>query len=572
MTNMLPAALKGTTPFSATYLFALVLLFDTGSPLWAQCTNPTISLPDVSIPVDGNVNNAYCVTLTFDPQETGLPLGISMDIWHTWQGDLGIWILANGNYLNIVQRPGIIESCGGGCPCGDSGDLGTQSNPATYTFSDTGSSDPEFGMNINGGSYGITADDGCGLGTPGINSFMDLWNTFAPGEEISALLCISDHADNDFGEASNITFLFPNPVICGCTDPDADNYDPAASVEDGSCTYSCPSFGTQIEETNFEFCEGDFTSFFLIATAPQANGATFSWTGTNGGTAFLVSPSSSTTQVFIAPDFVGTIAYTVMITDVDGCVEFATAEVVVAPLPVFSIIGSENLCSGDSLDIQPDRMAASYLWSTGDTEPFLEVTTAGTYGLTLTDNNGCSFANELVVQEYPLPLPRIQGPTSIYVGEEVNLRVLPSYTDYLWSTGGTTQLITVDSPTVYQVSITDENGCPGIASWTIEAETGYKLYTPNAFSPNLDGVNDYFYFFSDRRSIEQIVQLQVFDRWGGLVYSNTNFQPDIAKEGWDGTRGGKLATAGIYVWSAVVELVNGEQIVLQGDVLLLGGE
>ena len=380
MTNAHPAALKGLT-FSSAFLFLFLFLFSTSGTLWGQCTNPTIPLPDVSIPVDGDVENAYCVTLTFDPQETGLPSGISMDIWHTWQGDLGIWILANGNYLNIVQRPGVLESCFGGCPCGNSGNLGTQVNPATYIFSDAGTIDPESGMNVNGGSYGITSDDGCGLGTPGINSFMDLWDTFDPGEEISAVLCISDHAENDFGEASNITFLFPNPVICGCTDPDADNYDPAASVEDGSCTYSCPSFGTLLAETNFEFCEGDFNSFFLIAEAPLATGATFSWTDTSGGTTILVSPSSSTTLVFIAPDFTGAIEYTVMVTDVDGCTEFATAQVVVHPLPVFSIIGPEDLCVGDSLDLQPDRMAAAYLWSTGDTEPLLEVKTSGAYGL-----------------------------------------------------------------------------------------------------------------------------------------------------------------------------------------------
>lgn len=572
MPNVKPSAQMGLTSLvPALFIFLLFLSFSPSS-LWGQCTNPTISLPDVSIPVDGNVANAYCVTLTFDPMETGLPTGISMDIWHTWQGDLGIWILANGNYLNIVQRPGVLESCDGGCPCGDSGDLGTQANPATYTFSDAGGNDPESGMSPNGGSYGITADDGCGLGTPGINSFMDLWDTFAPGEEISAVLCISDHAGSDFGEASNITFLFPNPVICGCTDPIADNYDPIASVDDGSCTYLCPGFGTTINETNYEFCNGEERVLTLSVTTPSANGPVYQWTGTNGGTAFLSNPGASTTQATIPASFSGTIQYTATITDVEGCIELATAEVVVNPLPVFSILGSENLCAGDSLDLQPDRMADAYLWSTGDTAPLLQVKTSGTFGLTLTNATGCSFADELTVQEYPLPLPRIQGPTSIYVGEEVNLRVLETYAEYQWSTGGTTQLITVDSPTVYQVTITDENGCPGIASWTIAEETGYKLFTPNAFSPNLDGVNDYFYFFSDRRSIGQIVQLQVFDRWGGLVFSNANFAPDIAKEGWDGSRGGKLATAGIYVWSAVVELVNGEQVALQGDVLLLGGE
>lgn len=566
-----------TNSFSATPLYLVVFALFIISPflqplLYGQCMNPTIALPDVSIPVDGDVGNAYCVNLTFDPQETGLPAGISMDIWHTWQGDLSIWILANDNYLNIVQRPGVLESCEGGCPCGDSGDLGSQANPATYIFSDNNSTDPEEGMFIGGGEYGLTADDGCGLGTPGVNSFMDLWATFEPGEEISALLCISDHAGSDFGEASNITFLFPNPVICGCTDPIADNYNPAASVDDGSCTYSCPGFGTMIVQSDFEFCGGESRSLSLSVSAPNANGATFEWTGTNGGAFFLASPQSATTQINIPAAFSGTIQYTVTVTDENDCVEVASVGVTILPLPIVNILGAENLCSGDSLLLVPDRLGASYQWSTGETDSLLQIKSGGTFGLTLTDENGCTDSDVVEIPEFPLPLPRIQGPTSIYLGEEANLRVLETYPIYQWSNGATTQLITVDTPTIYQVTIIDENGCPGTTSWTIAEEKGYKLYTPNAFSPNFDGVNDFFYFYSDRRSIEQIVQLQVFDRWGGLVFANTNFSPDIAEEGWNGNQNGKLATGGVYVWSAVVELVNGEQVALQGDVLLLGGE
>ncbi|MEL6659648.1 MAG: gliding motility-associated C-terminal domain-containing protein [Bacteroidota bacterium] len=548
-----------------------VLVSISHSTLWSQCTNPTIALPDVSIPVDGNIENAYCVTLTFDPAETGLPSGISMDLYHTWQGDLGIWIFANGNYLNIVQRPGVAGSCEGDCPCGDSGDLGTSNNPATYTFTDGGTADPENGMSINGGDYGITADDGCNLGTPGINSFADLWDTFAPGEEISAVLCISDHAGSDSGVAADISFIFPNPVVCGCTDPIADNYDPAASVDDGTCTYTCPPFGTVINQDFFDFCTGQAQTISLVVNAPNASGATYEWSGTNGGTAFLSNTTGSGTIATIPASFVGSIVYQVVITDDEGCQEIATAEVIAYPLPELALTAPPAICQGDSILVEGPPGFATYEWSTGEETAEIVVDSAGAYMLTITDDNGCQAEDEVMLTSVPLPLPRIVGPDSIFLGEEVSIRVLNQFVQYQWSNGAEGSLITVDTPAVYSVTVTDENGCTGIAELTIAEEIGYNLYIPNAFSPNLDGVNDEFFFQSDGRSVRSVINFQIFDRWGGLVFENRDFPLNQAQEGWDGRVNGEAARAGVYVWFATVELSTREVIQVQGDVLLLGG-
>ncbi len=133
-----------------------------------------------------------------------------------------------------MQRPGAVGNCTGGAPFGNLNDIGVSGSPALISFSDSGVADPENGIPVNGGSFGITADDACGVGTPGINTFAALWAGCPPGI-ISAQICIGDHAFGDSGFAQNISLTFPTAIVCGCTDPNASNYNPAANVDDGSC-------------------------------------------------------------------------------------------------------------------------------------------------------------------------------------------------------------------------------------------------------------------------------------------------------------------------------------------------
>jgi gliding motility-associated-like protein len=67
-----------------------------------------------------------------------------------------------------------------------------------------------------------------------------------------------------------------------------------------------------------------------------------------------------------------------------------------------------------------------------------------------------------------------------------------------------------------------------------------RLFIPNAFTPNDDGVNDFFYITNSSFSV---FNFSVFDRWGNQVYvtNNSNFQ-------WDGKINGKPVPTDIYVF------------------------
>lgn len=88
-----------------------------------------------------------------------------------------------------------------------------------------------------------------------------------------------------------------------------------------------------------------------------------------------------------------------------------------------------------------------------------------------------------------------------------------------------------------------------------------KLFIPNAFSPNNDGLNDVFKV--EGKAIASGT-LSIYDSWGSLVFK-TN---DLTK-GWNGYRGGKLQPAGTYVYLITGTYVDGKTFTLKGPVTLI---
>lgn len=66
---------------------------------------------------------------------------------------------------------------------------------------------------------------------------------------------------------------------------------------------------------------------------------------------------------------------------------------------------------------------------------------------------------------------------------------------------------------------------------------------PNAFTPNDDGVNDFFYFTFRDECLPASFTLQVFDRYGRLVFETKDYQ-----EKWDGRFDGQQLVDGSYFW------------------------
>lgn len=86
------------------------------------------------------------------------------------------------------------------------------------------------------------------------------------------------------------------------------------------------------------------------------------------------------------------------------------------------------------------------------------------------------------------------------------------------------------------------------------------LYVPNSFTPNGDGINDYFGVSGE--GIKNFT-MNIYNRWGQLVFESTN-----VNDSWDGVYDGSLAPNGNYVYHIVSIPTEGRTAVKKGSLLL----
>lgn len=203
--------------------------------------------------------------------------------------------------------------------------------------------------------------------------------------------------------------------------------------------------------------------------------------------------------------------------------------------------------------------------------------TGGTYQVEVEDNNGC-FTKTAVTLTEPAPLTLFIGDdTTLALGDSLTLNVQTNVVDPMvqWNppTGLScaTCLTTIAKPVEsirYEVILTDQSGCVAKDAISILVDRQSNTFIPNAFSPNGDGVNDMFTVFADG-SVQRIVYLRVFDRWGNMLYELKDFVPGTTEKGWDGRFKGKMLPEGAYVYVLEVERIDGVIEKLQGEVLLV---
>ena len=95
-----------------------------------------------------------------------------------------------------------------------------------------------------------------------------------------------------------------------------------------------------------------------------------------------------------------------------------------------------------------------------------------------------------------------------------------------------------------------------------------QLIIPNAFTPNGDGVNDWFYPVADP-CVRSIRLWRVANRWGQIVFERRNFAPNQPELGWDGRLQGQETPSDVLVWMAELEYFDGRIEQRRGEVTLL---
>jgi gliding motility-associated-like protein len=156
----------------------------------------------------------------------------------------------------------------------------------------------------------------------------------------------------------------------------------------------------------------------------------------------------------------------------------------------------------------------------------------------------------------------------VEVGSTVTLQVNNSTLDYVYDWAGSNGFTatgvsistTINENTTFAVSGTIV-GCPLVeAEINIEVVSEGEVEVPNAFSPNQDGKNDVFRVVANLPIV--IIEFKVFNRYGEIIYNNTEGE-------WDGTHNGQMVQNGGYIY--IIQYVSylGEEVTEKGEVVLI---
>ena len=122
--------------------------------------------------------------------------------------------------------------------------------------------------------------------------------------------------------------------------------------------------------------------------------------------------------------------------------------------------------------------------------------------------------------------------------------------------------------TDYTIYVRDIYDCVGQDELTVFVDETAGLYIPNSFRPNSGNGNATFIPYANE-SVDFIEELSIFDRWGELVFRNTNFMPNDISAGWDGRMNGELLQPNVFTYMIQVRLANGELIQREGTITLV---
>jgi uncharacterized repeat protein (TIGR01451 family) len=240
-------------------------------------------------------------------------------------------------------------------------------------------------------------------------------------------------------------------------------------------------------------CSGQSVTLTMI---PELQNTPWRWRAGNcsasiigSGNSINVSPSVTTT--YFVRDSAGTMP-------VGSCYRKI---IIVNPAPTASITpsGPTTFCQGNSVTLT-STAASSYLWSDNSSTQNINVTSSGSYAVTITNANGCTASTSLSVTVNPLPNASItpSGPTTFCAGNSVTL-TSSTANNYLWSNSSSSQSINVTASGNYVVTVTDANNCSSASpatTVTINPNPLVPAITQSGDSLISDASNSYQWYFN----------------------------------------------------------------------------
>jgi len=321
-------------------------------------------------------------------------------------------------------------------------------------------------------------------------------------------------------------------------------------------------------------CQGtqvNFTNTSIGNTVPTP--PTYLWTFGDGNTSTLTNPS----DIFLN---YGVYVVKLVETDFVPCVDSAFYTVYVDSLSFNYFTTSDSvICLGKEVIFTGFNVAegqTSTVWNFGDSTIITNRNpisyaygSTGIFHVVYTANYrvcpDTSFSEDLTVLPYPVAnigpdTALCPGSGNITITDIANIN--NNAVTWLWNTGATTPSIVASTSGTYYVTVS-QGGCSTTDSMFIGNDC--YLDIPNAFTPNGDGVNDYFMPRQLLSSGLTSFKMEIFDRWGELLFQTTN----IDGRGWDGRFNGVMQPQGVFVYMIDASFKDGSVQHYNGNVTLL---
>lgn len=331
------------------------------------------------------------------------------------------------------------------------------------------------------------------------------------------------------------------------------------------------------------FCDTGTVNFtnFTIGNDPVV---TRIWDFGDGTT----SPAKDPSHTYTIP---GTFIVSQSVTTQTGCSQTISDTIRVYGTP-HPVIASDTVVCIDKLlallgQLEVADTAITWNWDlgNGNTSTNQNATVSypkdGNYTVKLTATNklGCKDDTTKTIFVPPTPVISIAADPTIIVGTGITIPVTysPNIATYLWTPSKALSCTDCPNPFAnpkqtakYNIKVTDIYGCEASRDVTVIVVcNGKNYFIPNTFSPNGDGVND---IFAPRGvGIARINRMQIFNRWGQIVFEKRNFVANDRSSagGWDGTFNGKPAPADVYVYTIEFVCENSAIIPYTGNVALI---
>ncbi len=356
-------------------------------------------------------------------------------------------------------------------------------------------------------------------------------------------------------------------VTCQITNPDACEFNSTAISNDVSIKVNKIEIETL--EILFETC-GNADGIIEIEGIGGTEPYTYEWM--NGANQNLLTGLSYG-------------KFTVTVTDAIGCSSIGQIEMGQIEAPeVNNIIINKADCEGDNgtaeIIMFDSTMNYTFEWlnsneTTVSLSNHAENLQTGVYSVIISNEYGCTTSEYVIIDQISSIQVSVNEDVQLTLGESIQIETIVNSTGnvtYSWSqsegancSGCPNPVLSPLETSVYTVTVTNEFGCTATDDIKIYVEPKRDVYIPNAFTPNNDGVNDYFTVYGGE-NVKNIKSMSLFDRWGSEIFSKADFAPNIESEGWNGAQKGKRFQSGVYVYLIEVEYIDGETKLHKGDV------